>query len=75
QSLSDSQLGDDAQSKLVINKLEKSFTQVAKLPELTNAIKEYNLAYAVLCDIQPAEQLSHYDDSLNAFNSAFKAAR
>ncbi|MEL0649455.1 DUF349 domain-containing protein [Pseudoalteromonas agarivorans] len=75
QSLSDSQLADDAQSKQVINKLEKSFTQVAKLPELTNAIKEYKLAYAVLCDIQPAEQLSDYDDSLNAFNSAFKAAR
>jgi len=75
QSLSDSQLADDAQSKQVINKLEKLFTQVAKLPELTNAIKEYKLAYAVLCDIQPAEQLSDYDDSLNAFNSAFKAAR
>ncbi|KTF10343.1 DUF349 domain-containing protein [Pseudoalteromonas carrageenovora] len=75
QSLSDSQLANNEQSKQVINKLEKLFIQVAKLPELTSAIKEYKLAYAVLCDIQPAEQLSDYDDSLNTFNIAFKAAR
>ncbi|MDX1359954.1 MAG: DUF349 domain-containing protein [Pseudoalteromonas tetraodonis] len=73
--LDKTQLMADQQSKQVINKLEQLFLQVAKLPELTAAIKEYKIAYNALCEIKPAEQLSDYDQQLSAFNHTFKEAR
>ncbi len=75
QAISETELANNAQSKLAVSKLEKLFTQVAKLPELTTAIKEYKLAFAALCDIKPAEDLAQYDATLTEFNNGFKAAR
>lgn len=73
--LDKTELVADQQSKQVINKLEQLFSQVAKLPELTAAIKEYKIAYNALSEIKPAEQLSDYDQQLTAFNNTFKTAR
>ncbi len=75
QAISETELANNAQSKLAVSKLEKLFTQVTKLPELTTAIKEYKLAFAALCEIKPAEGLAQYDETLTAFNRGFKAAR
>ncbi|WP_024609815.1 DUF349 domain-containing protein [Pseudoalteromonas sp. TB64] len=75
QAISETELANNAQSKLAVSKLEKLFTQVAKLPELTTAIKEYKLAFASLCEIKPAEDLTQYDAILTEFNNGFKAAR
>ncbi|MDN3392272.1 DUF349 domain-containing protein [Pseudoalteromonas sp. APC 3691] len=75
QAISETELANNAQSKLAVSKLEKLFTQVAKLPELTTAIKEYKLAFAALCEIKPAEDLAQYDEILTEFNNGFKAAR
>ncbi|AQQ00911.1 hypothetical protein B0W48_14665 [Pseudoalteromonas aliena] len=75
QAISETELANNAQSKLAVSKLEKLFTQVAKLPELTTAIKEYKLAFTALCEIKPAEDLAQYDETLTAFNRVFKAAR
>ncbi|WP_372761609.1 DUF349 domain-containing protein [Pseudoalteromonas sp.] len=75
QALSETDIADNAQSAKVINKLQQLFTQVAKLPELSNAITQYKLAFASLSEIKPAEQLDQYDQQLTAFNTAFKAAR
>ncbi|MGO2274786.1 DUF349 domain-containing protein [Pseudoalteromonas nigrifaciens] len=75
QAINETELANNPQSKQVINKLEKSFTQVAKLPELTSAIKDYKLAFTALCEIKPAADLAQYDETLAAFNSGFKAAR
>ncbi|WP_282131648.1 DUF349 domain-containing protein [Pseudoalteromonas aliena] len=75
QAISETELANNAQSKLGVSKLEKLFTQVAKLPELTTAIKEYKLAFTALCEIKPAEDLAQYDETLTAFNRVFKAAR
>ena len=75
QAISETELANNAQSKLAVSKLEKLFTQVTKLPELTTAIKEYKLAFAALCEIKPAEGLAQYDETLTAFNNGFKAAR
>ncbi|HDZ31718.1 MAG TPA: DUF349 domain-containing protein [Pseudoalteromonas sp.] len=75
QAISETELANNAQSKLAVSKLEKLFTQVAKLPELTIAIKEYKLAFASLCEIKPAEDLTQYDAILTEFNNGFKAAR
>ncbi|WP_076923790.1 DUF349 domain-containing protein [Pseudoalteromonas sp. EB27] len=75
QAISETELANNAQSKLAVSKLEKLFTQVAKLPELTIAIKEYKLAFAALCEIKPAEDLAQYDAILTEFNNGFKAAR
>ena len=75
QAISETELANNAQSKLAVSKLEKLFTQVAKLPELTTAIKEYKLAFVALCEIKPAEDLAQYDATLTEFNNGFKAAR
>lgn len=75
QTLSDAQHADNAQTKLVVTKLEKLFNQVAKLPELTEAIKQYNSAFSELKEIKPAEQLADYDIVLNTFNTMFKQTR
>ncbi|MFP3365753.1 DUF349 domain-containing protein [Pseudoalteromonas sp. SIMBA_148] len=75
QAISETELANNAQSKLAVSKLEKLFTQVAKLPELTTAIKEYKLAFVALCEIKPAEDLAQYDATLTEFNNGFKTAR
>jgi hypothetical protein len=72
--LNETELANNEQSKRVKNKLEKSFAHVAKLPALTNAIKAHKLAFTSLCEIKPAESLAQYDDTLTAFNNAFKVA-
>ncbi|GAA60487.1 hypothetical protein P20652_2353 [Pseudoalteromonas sp. BSi20652] len=75
QAINETELANNTQSKLAVSKLEKLFTQVAKLPQLTTAIKEYKLAFSALCEIKPAEDLVQHDVILTEFNNAFKAAR
>ena len=75
QAISDTELEATANTQVVINKLEKLFDQVAKLPELASAIAQYKLAFASLCEIHPAQELTHYDEILSAFNQRFKVAR
>lgn len=73
--LNDTQFSNTEHAKLVIRKLEKLFTQVAKLPELTAAIADYKTAFTVLCKIEPVTELDKYDEILIEFNNAFNTAR
>ncbi|MBW4968172.1 DUF349 domain-containing protein [Pseudoalteromonas sp. CR1] len=75
QAITETELENNAQSKAVIVKLESLFSQVAKLPELTTAIAQYKEALTALKLIEPAQTLEQYDETLSAFNQAFKETR
>jgi len=75
QAITETELENNEQSKAVIVKLESLFSQVAKLPELTTAIAQYKEALTALKLIEPAQTLEQYDETLSAFNQAFKETR
>ncbi|BDF94747.1 DUF349 domain-containing protein [Pseudoalteromonas sp. KAN5] len=75
-SLAQSELPDNAQQQQITTRLTSLFRQVAKLPELSEAISAFKAALTELSNISTdgIEQAS-YDDAERHFNQAYKAAK
>ncbi|MGS0536029.1 DUF349 domain-containing protein [Pseudoalteromonas sp. SaAl2] len=72
--IAQSELGNSEQKTQVVGKLTQLFKQVAQLPQLTQAISDFKLAFAALNAISTEVDKSTFDQLNSDFDSAFKAA-
>lgn len=75
-SLAQSELPDNAQKLQITTRLTSLFKQVAKLPELSEAISAFKAAVTELTNISTDDiEQTNYDDAERHFNQAHKAAK
>ena len=75
-SLAQSELPDNAQQLQITTRLTSLFKQVAKLPELSEAISAFKAALTELTNISTDDiEQTNYDDAERHFNQAYKAAK
>ena len=75
-SLAQSELPDNAQQLQITTRLTSLFKQVAKLPELSEAISAFKAALTELTNISTDDiEQTNYDDAERHFNQAHKAAK
>ena len=75
-SLAQSELPDNAQKLQITTRLTSLFKQVAKLPELSEAISAFKAALTELTNISTDDiEQTNYDDAERHFNQAHKAAK
>ncbi|MBE0378574.1 DUF349 domain-containing protein [Pseudoalteromonas prydzensis] len=75
-SLAQSELADNAQKLHITTRLTSLFKQVAKLPELSEAISAFKAALTELTNISTDDiEQTNYDDAERDFNQAYKAAK
>ncbi len=72
--ITQSELGDSEQKTQVVGKLTQLFKQVAQLPQLTQAISDFKLAFDALNAIPTEVDKSTFDQLNSDFDNAFKAA-
>lgn len=72
--IAQSELGNSEQKTQVVGKLTQLFKQVAQLPQLTQAISDFKLAFDVLNTVPTEVDKSTFDQVNSDFNNALKAA-
>ncbi|MDN3380201.1 MULTISPECIES: DUF349 domain-containing protein [unclassified Pseudoalteromonas] len=72
--IAQSELGNSEQKTQIVGKLTQLFKQVAQLPQLTQAISDFKLAFDALNAIPTEVDKSTFDQLNSDFDNAFKAA-